>query len=94
MLLEEGIDNNIITKQEFEAMNPAAKHVGKLYCNFKVHKQHTPNTAPPERPIVSTCGSITENIGKFVQHYLHPLTNNHETFLEDTPAKWKVFSVI
>ena len=64
MLLEQGIDNNIITKQEFEAMNPAAKHVGKFYCNFKVHKQHTSNVAPPERPIVSTCGSITENIEK------------------------------
>ena len=79
---------NIITEEDFEAMNPAAKHVGIFFCNFKVHKQHEPNKEPPERPIVSTIGSVTENIGKFVQHLPNPLyilANSHETFLEDTP---------
>ena len=84
-VIEEGLDNRIISKSEFEAMHPIAKHVGKLYCNFKVHKEHIVNKAPPERPIVSACGSITENIGKFVQHHLDPLAKEHKSYIEDTP---------
>ena len=84
-ILEEGRDNEIITKEEFQAMNPINKNPGKFYCNFKVHKAHQIMKAPPERPIVITCGSITENIGKFVQHHINPLANKHETFLKDTP---------
>ena len=84
-VIEEGLDNRIISKAEFEAMHPVAKYVGKFYCNFKVHKEHKINKAPPERPIVSACGSITENIGKFVQHHLDPLAKEHKSYIEDTP---------
>ena len=66
-------------------MHPIAKHVGKLYCNFKVQKEHIVNKAPPEIPIVSAWGSITENIGKFVQHHLDPLAKEHKSYIEDTP---------
>ena len=51
-------------KDEFNAMNPTDKGPGKFYELFKVHKTHVGGKAPPERPIVSACGSITENIGK------------------------------
>ena len=34
----------------------------KFYELFKVHKDHSQPDLPPERPIVSGCGSITENI--------------------------------
>ena len=71
-LIEEGLDNDFITKSDYEAMNPIAKNVGRFYCNFKIHQPHEENTAPPVRPIVSGSGSITENIGKFVQHHLNP----------------------
>ena len=84
-VLEEGLDNEIITKEEFQAMSPLNKNVGRFYCNFKVHKPHQIMKAPPERPIVSSCGSITENIGKYVQYHINPLANQHETYLKDTP---------
>ena len=83
--IEEGLDNIIISKSEFEAMHSIAKDVGKFYCNLKVHKEHIVNKAPPEIPIVSVCDSITENIGKFVQHHLDPLAKEHESYIEDTP---------
>ena len=66
-------------------MNPANKKAGKFYCTFKVHKEHEKNKAPPERPIVSGCENICENIGKFVEHHIKSLANTHETFLQDTP---------
>ena len=36
-LLEEGLDNEYIDKDEFEAMNPTEKGPGKFYELFKVH---------------------------------------------------------
>ena len=38
--VEEGLDNEIITKQEYEARCPESKQLSKFYCNFKVHKPH------------------------------------------------------
>ena len=45
------------------------KDFGRFYCNFKVHKEHTPMSAPPPRPIVSVSGSFSENIGVFVEYH-------------------------
>ena len=56
--------DGLLTKDEFNDMNPTDKGPGKFYELFKVHKTHVGGKAPPERPIVSACGSITENIGK------------------------------
>ena len=52
-VIEEALDNDIITKEEFNAMNPEEKSVGKFYATFKVHKEHEEGKAPPLRPIVS-----------------------------------------
>ena len=60
--LEEALTDRIITNEKFAAMNPDNKNPGKFYCNFKIHKPHTPMTTPPPRPIISGSGSITENI--------------------------------
>ena len=38
-VLQEALEDNVITKQEFSAMDPEDKGVGRFYCNFKVHKQ-------------------------------------------------------
>ena len=48
-----------------------------------MHKEY--EHIPPERPIVSGSGSITENIGKFVAHHLKDVSNKHDTYLEETP---------
>ena len=69
-LLEEGLDHKYLTKDEFEAMDPEGKNPAKCYCTFKVHKNHQPMEAPPERPIVSACGSIMEMSSQFVNHHI------------------------
>ena len=58
-ILQEGKDNDWMNGDEFEAMDPTDKDPGKFYAMFKVHKEHQEGKAPPERPIISCCGSIT-----------------------------------
>ena len=83
-LLEEGFNNEYITTEEFDAMKPTEKTPGKFYCTFKVHKPHPENRAPPERPIISGSGSITENPSLFVEHHLKDLATKHDTYIQDT----------
>ena len=83
--LEEGFENEYLTKAEFEAMDPTNKGAARFYQNFKVHKRHTPPETPPERPIISASRSVTENIGLYVEHHIKELANKHPSFLQDTP---------
>ena len=84
-LLEYGLNENIITNQEFEAMNPTDKDPAKFYQIFKIHKQHEPNRPPPPRVIISGSGSIGENCGKYVDHHIKHIQEKYETFIQDTP---------
>ena len=84
-ILEEGLDNEYISKTEFEAMCTEGKMEGKFYCNFKVHKEHIHGQPPPVRPICSGNGSIIENPGAFVEFHISDIAKKHDTYLEDTP---------
>ena len=66
-------------------MNPEDGNPAKFYCNSKIQKDHLINKAPPPRPIISGSGSILENIGKYVEFYVHNISTKHEFFLQDTP---------
>ena len=82
-LLQSGFDNEIISKQEYEAMCPESKTPSKFYCNFKIHKPYT--HIPPVRAIISGSGSILENPSKFVDFHIRDLAINHKSYLQDTP---------
>ena len=64
-------------------MNCDATCAGKFYLNFKVHKSHT--NIIPERAIVSQSGSVTSNIGKYVDFHIQETCKQHASYLEDTP---------
>ena len=66
-------------------MDPERKNPAKFYCTFKVHKDHEEMKAPPERPIVSACGSVMEQASQFVQHHIKQHGTQHESYIEDTP---------
>ena len=83
LILQEALDNQVISKDDCEAMNPDARNAGKFNLNFKVH---TPQlNIPPERAIVSQCDSVTSNIGKFVDYQIQDPSRQHNSYLEDTP---------
>ena len=85
-ILQEAHENKVISDDEKEAMECGEKQgVGKFYTLYKVHKDHIAPATPPERPIISCSGSITENIGVYVDSHLKPLANTHDSFLQDTP---------
>ena len=83
--LKEALEKNIITKEEFEAMDPTNKDVARFYLNFKVHKEHKHGEAPPPRPIVSGNNSLTEGIAQYVEHHIRTAAKSHDTYIEDTP---------
>ena len=85
LVLDEGFNNEILSKEEYRAMDPAEKQPAKFYCTFKVHKPHKAGETPPVRPIVSGSGSITENTSLFVQHHIREQATKHESYLKDTP---------
>ena len=84
-ILDEGLEAKIITKEEYNFMDPTDKDVAKFYCNFKVHKEHKVGEAPPVRPIISGSNSMTEGIAQFVEHHVGKLATLHETYIQDTP---------
>ena len=88
LTLDEGFERGYINKSEMDAMSPEDKSAGNFYCNFKVHKEHT--DIPPPRPIISGNGSITENIGKFIEYHIKHTAAKHEAFIEDTSHFLKV----
>ena len=83
--LKSGLENKWINKDEFDAMQPSDKKPGKFYQLFKVHKEHKEGETPPGRPIISGSGSFTENISIFADHFLKPLSDQHPSYLQDTP---------
>ena len=84
-VVKEGLDNQILSKEEYDAMLSDDKDAAKFYCTFKVHKNHKPMTAPPPRPIVSGSGSVTENIAAYVQYHIKDILTQHQAYLQDTP---------
>ena len=83
--LDAGLSQSFISEKEFSAMNPTDKGPGKFYEIYKIHKAHDPPNLPPGRPIVSGCGSITENISLFVDVHAKDLVPKLPAFLQDTP---------
>jgi hypothetical protein len=45
-VLKDGLEKQIISKEEFDAMSADNKNPGKFYSNFKVHKSHIHGEAP------------------------------------------------
>ena len=66
-------------------MDPEKKSASTLYGTFKVHKAHTEGTAPPERPIISGSGSLTENPSLFIEHHIKEIATKHPSSLQDAP---------
>jgi hypothetical protein len=57
------------TKEVESAMSAKEKGPGKMYQLFKLHKKHEASNLPADRPVISGCNSITENISLFVDYH-------------------------
>ena len=46
---------------------------------FNIHK-----IIPPGRPIISQIGTVTEFVGRYVDHFLVPIVQSQQTYIKDT----------
>ena len=84
-VLHKALENKIISREEYNEMNPHNEDPAKFYCNFKVHKETNHHNISPVRPIISGSGSITENISLYAEHYIKESSVKHPSYLQDTP---------
>ena len=93
-VLDEALETNIISREEYSEMNPEHKEPAKFDCNYKVHKANIENNIPPVRPIISGSGSLTENISICLDHHIKDLATNHDTYLQGTPHFLRVIDKV
>ena len=62
----------------YQQMYPKSENPPKLYGTPKIHKKET-----PLRPIVSTCGSITYGVAKYLAKILGPLVGKSEHHIQN-----------
>ena len=60
-----------MSREEYTGMLPPDKVIpGRFYGTFKVHKSYAHGKAPPIRGILSTSGTLLENIAIYVEHHV------------------------
>ena len=86
--LNEIYRSGFISEKQLRFLSPEVPEKSRpFYLLPKVHKpRHKwPHPNMPEgRPIVADCGSETDGICKYIDHYLQPLSNNHPSYIKDT----------
>ena len=55
--------------------------LGRLYLLPKIHKGLT---SVKGRPVISNCGTITENISEYLDHHLNPSVSQSRSYIKDT----------
>lgn len=83
-LLQEGYINK---KQAIYLIGEGTPRPRHFYILPKIHKDkstwHFPDI-PPGRPIVSDCNRESYRIAEYIDYYLNPLSNKHDSYLKDT----------
>ena len=71
-----------LQNQWYEFCYPPETHrTSTLYFLKKIHKN-----PPGIRPIVSSCGSITENISAFIDHWLQPYVKQLPSYIQNSTS--------
>ena len=94
MLIEEGFNNQILSQDEYEAINADNKSPARFYGNPKWHKFQENMEIIPIRPLVSGSDSLTENAGIYVEYYIKDLANKHPSYIQDTPDFLRIIDEI
>lgn len=82
-------ETKFINKKQSEYLlgqdNPRPR---RFYLLPKIHKDpkawSKPFEVPPGRPIVSDCGSETYRVAEYIEHFLHPVSIKHPSYIKDT----------
>lgn len=82
-------NNNYINKKQLEFLKgPTLIRERIFYLLPKIHKPQNswpqPGKMPEGRPIISDINSETYNISIFINHYIHPLSTKHNTYIKNS----------
>ncbi|XP_073460898.1 uncharacterized protein [Aquarana catesbeiana] len=80
-LVDTAFQYNAISKQLWEFIRTSHPKEATFYALPKLHKQ---KKKPPGRPIISGCGSLTENLSRVVDNHLKPLVTCLSSYVRDT----------
>ena len=77
-----------LTHKELQYLQPPREpRRRRFYLLPKIHKEKEkwPQTNMPEgRPIVSDCNSESHCVSRYIDHFIKPLSQLHDTFIRDT----------
>ena len=84
--VKDALEDKIIDEETAKMLLPTIPKEGKAYGMVKAHKE-TPvgEKLPPMRLVVSGCGSTTENISHFVDHFSKEIPEKLDSHIKDTP---------
>uniref|UniRef100_A0A8D2ZV38 Uncharacterized protein n=1 Tax=Scophthalmus maximus TaxID=52904 RepID=A0A8D2ZV38_SCOMX len=78
----------ISSKQRFHLFGQDPSRPRKFYLLPKIHKDPStwtvPHTIPPGRRVVSDCGSESCRVAEYIDSFLNPLSQKHESYIKDT----------
>ncbi|XP_053548919.1 cilia- and flagella-associated protein 46-like [Bombina bombina] len=81
LLLNKARKDGVINKRECDYLYTKFPRVPVFYCIPKLHKNLRD---PPGHPIISGIGSITENLGNYVDRFLKPFLLTLTSYVKDT----------
>ncbi|KAM4771055.1 CD109 antigen-like [Rhinophrynus dorsalis] len=87
-LLQQGIDLDILSKEEFEYLYCEEPVIPIFHMLPKVHRTLVD---PPGRPIVSGIGSLNEGLSGYVDEFLFPMVLELPSYLQDTRDVLRAF---
>uniref|UniRef100_A0A8C5PLW3 Helix-turn-helix domain-containing protein n=1 Tax=Leptobrachium leishanense TaxID=445787 RepID=A0A8C5PLW3_9ANUR len=80
-LLDGGLTQGILTKDEFNFLYTPFPRLAILYHNPKIHKSVT---SPPGRPIISGIGSLTANLSEYIDSFLQKYVPLAPSYIKDS----------
>lgn len=78
----------ISSKQRYYLFSQDPTLPQKFYMLPKIHKDSSTwtvsNDIPPGRPIVSDCNSESYRVADYLDYYVNPLSQKHDSYIKDT----------
>lgn len=88
-VLEKLLNDKYITLNQFTYLLGSGEPKNRLfYLLSKIHKDPSkwtmPFKVPPDRPIVSDCGLESYRVAEYIDSFINPLSQKHESYIKDT----------
>ncbi|CAJ0915644.1 unnamed protein product [Ranitomeya imitator] len=81
MILDAGLDEKLISYNEYRFLTPRTPMIPTFYALPNVHKGLSPLKG---RPIVSGVGSLSQNVGIYIDNILRPFVTSLPSYVRDT----------